>query len=206
MTIARIRGDNTASSVLLDRVRASDAIAWQRFTALYSPWVYGLARRAGLSEADAADISQEVFLVAATRIGTFQRDRTGQSMRRWLGQISRNKIGDWFRSQQAIPIAMGGDSPLIETLADPTPECLLDDDAICDEGPLLRRAIEMIRGDFGESTWICFRRTVLEGCPAVVVAADLEMTSKAVRQAKYRVLHRLRTEFDGLLDLEKISP
>lgn len=197
------RRDGSASSVLLDRIRASDADAWQRFTALYSPWVYSLARRAGLSETDAADIGQEVFLVAATRVGSFKRDRTGQSMRRWLGQITRNKIGDWIRTQKSVPIAVGGEASLVETIADPA-NSFIDDDLIHDEGPLVRRAIELIRGDFSENTWICFRRTVLEGCPATVVAEDLKMTNKAVRQAKYRVLHRLRTEFDGLINLTAV--
>ena len=192
-----IRGYQSASSTLLDRVRASDAIAWQRFTDLYSPWVYGLCRRAGLSQTDAADISQEVFLVAATRIAGFRRDEAGQSMRRWIGQITRNKIGDWLRNQKTVPSAIGGEFSIVDTLAD----SVLDDEAMEDETPLLRRAIELIRGDFSETTWLCFRRTVLEGCSASVIAQDLKMSAKAVRQAKYRVVHRLRTEFDGLIDL-----
>ena len=60
--------DSSASSSLLSRVRASDARAWQRFTLLYSPWAYGIARRAGLSESDAANVSQEVFMTAAVEL------------------------------------------------------------------------------------------------------------------------------------------
>jgi DNA-directed RNA polymerase specialized sigma24 family protein len=40
----------------------------------------------------------------------------------------------------------------------------------------------------------------VDGVPAVEVACELGMTAGAVRQAKYRILRRLRQETDGLLD------
>ena len=195
-------GDSTASSTLLDRVRASDARAWQRFAALYAPWVYRLARRAGLDENDAADIGQEVFMTAALRIDSFRREEPGQSMRRWLSQIARHKIGDWLRVHNRTPAAVGGDTGPISQVADSNGFCTEEfDTEVEDEGPLIRRAIELIRTDFQDHTWLAFRSTVLESRPTADVAAELNMTPKAVRQARYRVLRRLREEFDGLIDM-----
>ncbi len=200
MNVVTVRSESSASSDLLSRVRDCNAIAWQRFTALYSPWVYSLSRRAGLSETDAADIGQEVFLVAATRIDGFRRTQPGESMKCWLGQIARNKIGDWMRAQSQIPIPIGGDHELIDAANAYALWATQQDDDFPDDAPILQRAIELVKCDFSQATWVCFRRTVLEGESPKVVAEDLGMTAKAVRQAKFRVLSRLRGEFEGLID------
>jgi RNA polymerase sigma-70 factor (ECF subfamily) len=73
-------------------------------------------------------------------------------------------------------------------------------EAITENAALVRQALNMIRGDFQEQTWRAFLRTAVDGRPAPEVAAELGMTKRAVRQAKYRVLQRLREEFDNLID------
>src|SRR5581483_11963710 len=65
-------GDTSLS--LLARVRGREADAWYRFVHLYSPLVYRWCRQAGLQQADAADVGQEVFRAVAQRIGEFRRD------------------------------------------------------------------------------------------------------------------------------------
>ena len=61
---------------------------------------------------------------------------------------------------------------------------------------LLRRALELIRVEFEEPTWQAFWRTTADGLSAIDVAAELGLSPGAVRQAKYRVLRRLRQELD----------
>src|SRR5262249_52941712 len=47
---------------LLVRIRdARDAAAWGEFVDLYAPLVHGFARRQGLQDADAADLTQDVL-------------------------------------------------------------------------------------------------------------------------------------------------
>ena len=67
------------------------------------------------------------------------------------------------------------------------------------ETELLHRALAMIRGEFEARTWAAFWQTAVEGRAAADVAADLGMTPGAVRVAKSRVLHRLRTDLRDLL-------
>jgi RNA polymerase sigma-70 factor (ECF subfamily) len=67
------------------------------------------------------------------------------------------------------------------------------------ENALLHRALELIRGEFETRTWEAFWQTTVEGRTAIDVAADLSMTAGAVRVAKSRVLHRLRTDLGELL-------
>ena len=52
------------------------------------------------------------------------------------------------------------------------------------QSDLVHRAIEIIRGDFEERTWQAFWRTAVDGQPAPQVADELDMTPRAVRQAK----------------------
>ena len=67
--------------------------------------------------------------------------------------------------------------------------------------PALMRALEMVRSEFQEQTWTAFWRMTVEGHSASEIAADLGMKTNAVRQAKFRIMQRLRTEFGELIDL-----
>lgn len=52
----------------------------------------------------------------------------------------------------------------------------------------------MVRSEFEDRTWQAFWRVAVEGHATAEVAADLGITANAVRQAKSRVLRRLRQE------------
>ena len=68
---------NATSRSLIARVRARDAEAWERLVALYAPYVLDECRRARLGPADLADVFQEVFQAAFTRIATFEQRESG---------------------------------------------------------------------------------------------------------------------------------
>ncbi|MHC4402267.1 MAG: RNA polymerase sigma factor [Planctomycetota bacterium] len=62
---------------LLLRVRdAADGQAWSQFVRIYSPLVYRYARRRGLQDADAADVTQDVLQTVAGAIGRFDCSST----------------------------------------------------------------------------------------------------------------------------------
>jgi RNA polymerase sigma-70 factor (ECF subfamily) len=63
---------------------------------------------------------------------------------------------------------------------------------------LLRRGLQLIKDDFSDSTWQAFWQQALQGREAGDVARELGLTPAAVRQARYRVLCRLREELAGL--------
>lgn len=54
-----------------------------------------------------------------------------------------------------------------------------------------------MKGDFNTITWQAFSRVTLQEHSIQDVARDLKLTENAVRQAKFRVLRRLRDELDG---------
>ncbi len=64
---------------------------------------------------------------------------------------------------------------------------------------LLRRAVELLRVDVEERTWLVFWRAVAEEHAPADIAADLGMSTNAVYLIKARLLRRLRDEFGHLL-------
>lgn len=201
-TSAAPRSHGSISSSLLKGVQVHDSEAWQRLSQLFGPDIYSWARTAGLQPSDASDVLQEVFRSVATKVGEFRRNGPDDSFRGWLWTITRNKIRDHFRSAAALDRGEGGTDAWrkLESIAESSDA----DDSSSAVFPAKRRvshrALELIRNEFEEQTWKAFWKVVVEGVPAVEVAADLGTTAGAVRQAKYRVLRRLRQETEGLLE------
>jgi RNA polymerase sigma-70 factor (ECF subfamily) len=186
----------STSSSLLDRVRARDPDAWEKLARLYCPLVYHWARQQHLQDADAADVVQEVFRTVAQRIDDFHRDRPDDTFRGWLRGITRNKLGDYFRRVAAHPPAAGGSSARerLDGVPDLREAPAEDGEA---EASLAQRALQILRTEFEDTTWQAFWGAAIDGRAAAEIARDLGMTPRAVRQAKYRVLRRLRQELGG---------
>jgi RNA polymerase sigma-70 factor (ECF subfamily) len=195
---------------LLERVKADDQRAWQRLVDLYSPLVRYWCARWQVTGADADDIVQDVFLGVATGIERFQRPRPDCStaamggeargaFRGWLGAITRHKLCDFYQRRQRQPAAQGGSD--VQRLLQEIPAATLSDDAAdaAQLSDVYHRALELIRGDFEEHTWQAFWRTAVENQTAAEAAPALGMSKVAVRQAKARVLRRLKEEVGDLI-------
>jgi RNA polymerase sigma-70 factor (ECF subfamily) len=192
---------SSTSLSLIERVRQHQAEAWTRFTQLYGPLVYRWTRRAELQHADIVDVVQEVFRAVAVSIDRYDRD-LGTGFRGWLWGITRNKLRDFQRRQAGHPAALGGTDALqrLAAVADGALEEDEEPDPETSERLLLHRALDLIRSDVEPHTWQAFWRLAVEGHAVAEISRDLGMTDKAVRQAKYRLLRRLRIELDGQFD------
>lgn len=191
--------DSTSVS-LIDRVRDCEPDAWRRLCQLYSPLVYQWARRGGLQHNDATDILQDVFQAVLVGLNHFQYDEQGGgSFRGWLWTITRNQVRQHFRRQarREQPLAHEATADLAQ------PSAFFDQqDDPTDAGSrtaLLKRALQLIRPDFSPAVWQAFEQTALLGQSAAETAARLKISENAVRQAKFRVLKRLRLELGGQL-------
>lgn len=193
------KSSTSTSLTLLQRARDKDPDAWQRLSRIYGPLVYRWARQAGLQESDASDLAQEVFGVVATRITDFRRNRSGDSFRGWLWGITGNKLKEHFRQRAANPEAIGGSRARLRL--DAVPETPLQEsnaDLLDTKTTLLHRAIESIQDEFEEKTWQAFWRTAIDEQKAPQVAQELGISSAAVRQAKCRILRRLKQDMRDL--------
>ncbi len=188
-------GDDPSTSLsMLERVRLNEADAWQRMCRVYGPLVYRWARIAGLQDSDAADVGQDVFRTVFGKISDYDGLRSGATFRGWLRTITRNKVGDFLRRRAYRPVAVGGTTAwqLHEQLPDELSEA--SSPAPDEEQRVLHRTLATLQMEFEPLTWKAFWLSTIETLPAAEIASQLGLSAAAVRQAKYRVLKRLRDE------------
>ena len=65
---------------------------------------------------------------------------------------------------------------------------------------IARQLLEQLQAEFTQSTWLAFRRQVMDEVKASDVGAELGLSVNAVLIAKSRVLRRFRQEIEGLVD------
>jgi RNA polymerase sigma-70 factor (ECF subfamily) len=188
------------SLTLLQRLRANEPDAWARMVGLYRPLVRYWCGRQGVVGPDADDLSQEVFQVAAARMADFRRDRPGDTFRGWLRGITRFKVQEHRRAAGDSPRAVGGSTARLALQETPAESADLDaeEDPPSEVTALLRRALDLVRAEFEPATWRAFVLTAVDGRPAPDAAAELGLSAAAVRQAKSRVLRRVRQELGDL--------
>lgn len=189
--------DGTSSS-LIARVQRRDAEAWEVLARLYGPLVYAWARQRSLQDQDAADVVQEVFQSVARAIDRFDDGQPGSTFRGWLWTITRNAIRQHARVRARQAVAVGGTDAQQRMQA--LPQATDDDrepDPPAGRSALVHRALRLIRDEFEPATWQAFWSMTIDGRAAGEVAEELRLTPGAVRQAKYRVLCRLRELLEG---------
>ncbi len=83
------------STLLLQRLSVSpmDAQAWDQFVRRYGGTVYRWCRRHRLQDADARDVTQNVFAGLLRGLRTFDRSRA--RFRSWLYRVVENRVRDW---------------------------------------------------------------------------------------------------------------
>lgn len=190
------QGSTATPASLIAGLRRGDSRSWTEMVDLYAPLVRHWCRRCSLSPADAADVMQEVFLTVARHIRRFGYRRAGDSFRGWLWTVTRSRVQDHHRRRGRRVEAPGG-STAMARLSE-----LADENALPDEEPtaaveisaLLRRGLDQVRAEFEPRTWDAFWRSSVDGLSTESVAEQLGVTPAAVRQARSRVLRRLRRQ------------
>jgi RNA polymerase sigma-70 factor (ECF subfamily) len=187
--------DSTSATLLRRLARPTDQTAWNQFVRLYTPLLFYWARKAGLAEADAADLVQDVFCVLIRKLPEFEYD-AGKSFRGWLRTVLHNVWKNRARQRYVRTVAsfeLAAQEPIAEDVA-------LQLDEVEYRQHLVARAVELMKTDFEPTTWRACWQLVVEGQPAVEVARELGLTPNAVYLAKSRVLAKLRRDLEGLLD------
>lgn len=189
----------TRQSLLVRLRDPKDEHAWAEFTEIYSPLIYGLARRKGFQDADAADLVQEVLRAVASAIDRWEPDPARGSFRSWLFTIARNLMLNLMAGQRRHHKLLGGD--LIQALIEAQPAPSREDSVLFDQEynrRVFRWAAERVRPEFRGPTWSAFWGTAVDGRKAKEVGDGLGMSAGAVYMARSRVLARLRQVIEGV--------
>jgi len=174
--------------------------AWQEIVELYGPLISTWCRRSGADWHMTADCIQEVFLVLTNRLDTFRPTGESGAFRAWLWSVSRNKLVDLFRAANRQPLASGGSTAHLALQSIAAEQEWLRDEPTepFDVSSLTKRAIEQVRSEFTQQSWSVFERTVVDGIETSIVAKELGLSPSAIRQAKSRILRRLRQQLGDL--------
>jgi RNA polymerase sigma-70 factor (ECF subfamily) len=87
-------------ATLLQRLKDwQDQSSWQEFFDTYWKLIYGVARGAGMTDAEAQDVVQETIFSVARHMPTFKYDPTIGSFKAWLLNMTRWRIVDQLRKR-----------------------------------------------------------------------------------------------------------
>lgn len=185
---------------LLFRVREwNDSASWEEFHRLYRRLVYGRARRAGLSHADAEDVAQDVFKRVADTIRDFDTNPERGSFRGWLMKLTHWRIADKFKLRRQFdpspgepPNGAGAPDELVENIPAPTAE---EDEWDREwQQHLLAAATERLARQVKPLHYQVFELYVLQDWPLLRVTRELRVSPASVYVIGHRLKKRLRDE------------
>jgi RNA polymerase sigma factor (sigma-70 family) len=187
------------SATLLGQVglSPSDEVAWARFVGLYGSRIRGWCRRWGLQEADSDDVTQDVLLRLAQKLGAFHYDPS-RSFRGWLRTVTQNALADFLADRKRQCPGSGDDGVLEQLHSIRARDDLIEHLKDQFDAEIVAVACARARARVEPQTWEAFRLTAYEGCSGDEVAARLGMSRATVFKAKSRVLGFLREEINPL--------
>lgn len=164
--------------------------AWSEFLKIYENALIEYARRRGLQDADARDVTQEVLAAVETKIQSWDSDSTRGSFRGWLFRAARNIAVDKIRERAKTPPTGGSHNALhLQEVA----EERMDDEFLADyRRQLFQWAAEHARPQVNDTTWRAFWLTAVEGLDAEQAAAQLSLSKGNVYAAKFRVTLKIQ--------------
>jgi len=85
---------------LIDRLaNGQDQASWQEFFDTYWKFIYGIARKSQLADAEAQDVVQDTLVTVAKLMPNFKYDPAVGEFKGWLATITRSRIVDQVRKR-----------------------------------------------------------------------------------------------------------
>jgi RNA polymerase sigma factor (sigma-70 family) len=186
---------------LVDRlVNLEDRQRWQQFFEAYWKLIYGVARRAGLSDAEAQDVVQETIITVAKNISKYERE--AGSFKNWLLHITRWRIADQFRKRPpANPSRTGRNESRRGTATiDRIPDAVNVGAVWEDEWQrhMLGAALVRVKRRIDARHYQIFDCAVLKEWPVSKVARELGVNVAQVYLVKHRIAAMLKKEIATL--------
>lgn len=179
-----------------------DSTSWQDFFKIYWKLIYGVARKAGLSDDEAQDVVQETLISVAKHMPTFKYDPSIGSFKAWLLTMTRWRIIGQFRKRQPIAEHSQNDSTNhTDTVAVAPDPNAVDLDAMWEvqwETNLLHAAMDNLKRRIDPQRWQVFEFYVNKEWPPEKVAERFGISMDQVYQIKHRVTDALRIEVNRL--------
>ena len=190
---------------LIERLKDwDDQQSWRDFFDIYWKLIYGVATKAGLSDAEARDVVQETLITVSKNVGAFKCDPAFGSFKAWLLKITRWRITDQLRKR--LPSEKPRRANLDESrrtttmgrIADPHgPEL----DKIWDDEwrrTLAQAALQRIKDKVRPKQFQIFDCYLNKNWPVERITQTLGVSTTQVYLAKHRITAMLKKEIRSL--------
>lgn len=175
-----------------------DDSGWREFFRIYWRLIYGIARRAGLTDAEAQDVVQETLVAVAKRMPNFEYDPAIGAFKVWLLNLTRWWIAEEFRKrqQQAAVTQRSTQSGVDSSGADlalgaPNLAAVWEAEW---QSNLFRAALDKLRRRGDPERYQIFDCYVNRDWPPAKVADRFSVSLDQVYQTKHRFAELLREE------------
>jgi RNA polymerase sigma factor (sigma-70 family) len=181
----------TRLSLIVRLKDRGDQEAWSEFLEIYRPLVYRLAIAKGLQDADAEDVTQQVFASLAQAVERWQPDADRARFRTWLTTVARNATLNALTRR--VPDRASGETAERALLAEYVGPAA-DSQLMLAESrrEIFQWAARRVRGEFEPATWDVFWLTAVEGRQVNEVAEITGKQPGAIYAARSRVMKRLK--------------
>ncbi|HEX7317092.1 MAG TPA: sigma-70 family RNA polymerase sigma factor [Pyrinomonadaceae bacterium] len=192
----------SAEEQFLERLRAGDAMAFNRLVEERHGDIYALLYRLTEDPEEARDLTQETFLQAFRHLANFRGDA---DLRTWLYRIAvnqaRNRWRWWKRRRRDRTVSL--DAPVSEEFDSPLSAGLAGDEGLDPERQALAREREQALHAALKSLSRTYREVIvlrdIEGLSYEEVAATLDLNVGTVKSRLNRGRTELRRRLEGSL-------
>ncbi len=181
------KGLEKSDAELVKSCRAGDETAWNTLVDRYQRLVFAVPRRAGLSEEQASDVFQEVFLTLFEKLGEIEQP---EKVRSWLVTTAKFKTWGTVRSEK------GFYSPASEEEMEFEMASLKDDAPLAEDVLIQMEEQHLIRTAVKELEDRC--RTILSmlymsepSASYAEVAAEIKVGETSISPLRSRCLKKL---------------
>jgi RNA polymerase sigma-70 factor (ECF subfamily) len=192
----------SAEEQFLERLRAGDAMAFNRLVEERHGDIYALLYRLTEDPEEARDLTQETFLQAFRHLASFRGDA---DLRTWLYRIAvnqaRNRWRWWKRRRRDRTVSL--DAPVSEGMDAPLSAGLAGDEGLDPERQTLARERELVLHSALQTLSRPYREVIvlrdIEGLSYEEVAAALDLNVGTVKSRLNRGRTELRRRLEGSL-------
>ena len=188
----------TRASLIARLKNWQDHASWQEFFDTYWKLIYGVARKSGMTDAEAQDVVQETMVSVAKHMPGFKYNPAVGSFKAWLLKMTRWRIIDQVRKRPPPashrPLSGGTGTGTVERVIDPESNVL---DELWDaewKRNLLDAAVANVKRKRDPQKYQIFDFYVNKEWPPEKVAERFQISVDQVYLAKHRITELIKAE------------
>jgi RNA polymerase sigma-70 factor (ECF subfamily) len=155
---------------------------------------------AGLQDTDAAEVTQNVFIIVSRALPKLRRDRETDTFRGWLRRVTQSQIAQHFRvAEKFIGKTPGGSEHCLWLAGLAAEQSGAHKSQAQDKPPTNEElAVQRVRARCAPQSWEIFCRLTIAEEATADIAAELGVTENQIYVIKHRLTRRIRQELSAV--------